>query len=174
MKIGSRLKNIRKQKKLTQKDVAEHLSISTMSYSRYEQDLRQPDLETLTKLAKLYGVGVDFFFDNLYYYKDLDDEFEIDFHVDEMDEEYYMLQSALSRKLEIEKKARKLIRRLEGIVEDGDPYQPRELEYIKKKLGTLFTENREIEELIEVFGGYSDVEDAIIETLSKLSVKRDK
>lgn len=168
MNIGARLKSIRTMKKHTQKEVAEYLNISTVSYSRYEQNVRQPDLDTLSKLAKYYDVGADYFFDDLYYYKDLNDEFNDEFYGYEVDEEYYMLQSALSKKLEIEKKARKLISRVDSIFDEDEKPDNRELAFIKKKLGELFVENKNIDEMIEMFGGFADVEDAIIDCLSKL------
>lgn len=53
------LKKYRKQKGLSQADVAQLLGIAQNSYSRYENGSRQPDIEMLQKLASLYGCTVD-------------------------------------------------------------------------------------------------------------------
>lgn len=59
MSFGSRLKQGRKKKKLTQTEVAAKLGIDDTTISKYENDKSEPDNETLTKLANLYDVSVD-------------------------------------------------------------------------------------------------------------------
>lgn len=54
------LKNARKAKKMTQKDVADILKISQNTYRNYEQGTREPNNETLIKLANFYGVTTDY------------------------------------------------------------------------------------------------------------------
>lgn len=56
--IADRLKNLRKQHKLTQKNVADYLSMTESGYGYYEQDRNKPSLETLKKLAEKYNVSV--------------------------------------------------------------------------------------------------------------------
>lgn len=53
------LKLFRKRKGVNQSDVANYLGIAQNSYSRYENGSRQPDIDTLQKLAVYYGVSVD-------------------------------------------------------------------------------------------------------------------
>ena len=53
------LKLLRQQKNLTQSDVANQIGITQTTYSRYESGARQPDIETLTRLANFYDVSVD-------------------------------------------------------------------------------------------------------------------
>lgn len=55
-----RLKTLRKEKGVTQKEVGEYLGISYQAYSHYENGLRNPDNETLKKLATYFGVSVDY------------------------------------------------------------------------------------------------------------------
>ena len=50
---------LRKQKKLSREAVARKLDMSSMTYQRYEKDLRDPTAPTLVKLADLYGVTLD-------------------------------------------------------------------------------------------------------------------
>lgn len=54
-----KLKFFRKQKGVSQAAIADYLGIAPNSYSRYENGYRQPDLETLQKLADYFGVSVD-------------------------------------------------------------------------------------------------------------------
>ncbi len=61
--LQQRLKELRKEKHLTQKDVADHLGINLRTYQYYEgRDDRahRPDLETLVILADLFNVSVDY------------------------------------------------------------------------------------------------------------------
>lgn len=57
--LGDRLAKKRKQKKLTQEDVAKKLTIPRSTYSNYELDNREPDVETLLALADLFDCSVD-------------------------------------------------------------------------------------------------------------------
>lgn len=56
----SKLKELRKLKKATQKDVADFIGVSFQTYSRYEKGIYRPDQETLAKIAEYFGVSVDF------------------------------------------------------------------------------------------------------------------
>ena len=60
--IGRRLKELRKEKKLRQSDVAEHLNVSRQTISKYERGEREPDYYMLIKIADYYGVSIDFLF----------------------------------------------------------------------------------------------------------------
>lgn len=59
MKIGQHLRYFRKKKGLTQKNLAEILNITQTTYSGYETDYSEPNLETLSKLADLYDTSID-------------------------------------------------------------------------------------------------------------------
>lgn len=58
--LGSRLKEARERKRLTQLQVAERLGISNGTLSGYERNYRDPDTNTLAELAKIYGVTTDY------------------------------------------------------------------------------------------------------------------
>lgn len=55
-----RLKELRKQNKKTQSDIAKILNMSTIGYNNYETGARKPSIETLCKLADYYGVTLDY------------------------------------------------------------------------------------------------------------------
>lgn len=58
--LGERLKDLREKRKLLQKEVASELNILSQTYSRYENNLRDPDIHTLARLAKYYNVSTDY------------------------------------------------------------------------------------------------------------------
>ncbi|MBW8351717.1 helix-turn-helix domain-containing protein [Bacillus sp. IITD106] len=55
--FGNRLIQLRKLKKLKQNQAAELIGISSVNLSRYEQDKRKPNKETLYLLANFYNVS---------------------------------------------------------------------------------------------------------------------
>ena len=57
--LAKNLYILRKQKKLSREAVARVLEMSSMTYQRYEKDLRDPTAPTLVKLADLYNVTLD-------------------------------------------------------------------------------------------------------------------
>lgn len=57
--IGETFRAIRKQNGLTQKEVAEHLSIHQSNVSDWENNTSRPEYENLIKLARLYDVTIE-------------------------------------------------------------------------------------------------------------------
>ena len=55
-----RLREIRKNKKITMKDLAVFLGISESAVSLYETGKSQPDHETLKKIADYFDVSIDY------------------------------------------------------------------------------------------------------------------
>lgn len=51
---------LRKQKNLTQEEIAKFLNLSTTGYSYYEQGKREPNIDILCKLADFYNVSLDY------------------------------------------------------------------------------------------------------------------
>lgn len=60
MSLGKRLRTLRMRRNMRQEDVAKRLEISKSAVGMYERGDREPSLETLQKLADLYGVTTDF------------------------------------------------------------------------------------------------------------------
>lgn len=54
-----RLREIREKKNMTMKHLADELGITVTSVSRYETGDREPDIETLKRLATILGTTVD-------------------------------------------------------------------------------------------------------------------
>lgn len=57
--LAERLAQMRAKKKYTQQRVADHLGISRGAYANYEVGSREPDADTLSRLAELYEVSTD-------------------------------------------------------------------------------------------------------------------
>lgn len=60
--VAQRLKELRKEYKLTQYQVASLLNISRAAYSMYENEKRQLNYEALCKIADYYKVSLDYLF----------------------------------------------------------------------------------------------------------------
>lgn len=57
-KIGRFLKSLRKEKELTQEQLAEQFSVSSRTVSRWETGSNMPDLSILVELADFYNVDI--------------------------------------------------------------------------------------------------------------------
>lgn len=53
------LKKLREEAELSQKEIAKRINKSPQAYNYYELGSREPDLETLVKLADIFMVSVD-------------------------------------------------------------------------------------------------------------------
>lgn len=59
--IGNKLKILRKERRLSQQQLADALGVKRATISNYEIDRRTPHLSELQRLAEFYGVGLDHF-----------------------------------------------------------------------------------------------------------------
>lgn len=55
-----RLKELRIKNKLTQVECSKILNLENITYNRYELGKRQPDIDTLKRIADYYGVSLDY------------------------------------------------------------------------------------------------------------------
>ncbi|EAH3523519.1 XRE family transcriptional regulator, partial [Listeria monocytogenes] len=55
-----RLKQLRKNNNKTQEDISKILGISRGAYSHIENGRNEPDMETIVKLANIFGVSTDY------------------------------------------------------------------------------------------------------------------
>lgn len=60
MELQGRIKTLREEKGLTQKELATYLNVDRATISGYETKGKHPDLDKLVKLAKLFGVSLDY------------------------------------------------------------------------------------------------------------------
>ena len=58
--MKEKLKLLRKQSGVSQKDVANAIGVTTSAYSNYEQGIREPNIQILINLCKYYDVSSDY------------------------------------------------------------------------------------------------------------------
>lgn len=60
MDFGSRLKELLNDRQLSQKDFAEDLSIAASTVGNYVRGIREPDYETLKRIASYFNISIDY------------------------------------------------------------------------------------------------------------------
>ncbi len=58
--FGKRFTELRKNKKMTQEEVAEKLGVSPQAVSKWENDISYPDVTLLLEIAQMFDTTVDF------------------------------------------------------------------------------------------------------------------
>jgi len=62
--IGKIIKRLRKDKNITQADLAKAVGVTTSSIGMYETEVRKPSYEVIVKLAKYFNVTTDYLLNN--------------------------------------------------------------------------------------------------------------
>lgn len=57
--MGQIITQYRKERGMTQKELAEHMNVTDKAVSKWERDLSCPDIHSVPKLAEVLGVSVD-------------------------------------------------------------------------------------------------------------------
>ncbi|MED1790341.1 helix-turn-helix transcriptional regulator [Brevibacillus laterosporus] len=60
MNFGERLRSLRNENGLTLRQLSERLNITYSALGKYERNEREPDFETLEKIATYFGVMIDY------------------------------------------------------------------------------------------------------------------
>lgn len=60
MTLGQKIKKLRSDNKLTQKELADQLHVSFQTVSKWESDLNEPDLSTIRQIAKLFDCSLEY------------------------------------------------------------------------------------------------------------------
>ena len=76
IKIGARIKQLRKQNNITQEKLAESLGVTGQAVSRWESESGYPDMEYITRIASYFNVTTDFLFDHVANNNELKNEIE--------------------------------------------------------------------------------------------------
>ena len=58
--MGEKLKSLRLEKKLTQKQIADRIGLAISAVSSYESGTRYPSFEVLIKLSRIFHVSTDY------------------------------------------------------------------------------------------------------------------
>lgn len=59
MDIGEKIRELRVEKRMSQRDLAEKMGLAVATISSYEVNNSQPNIEKLVHLSKLFGVSID-------------------------------------------------------------------------------------------------------------------
>ena len=59
MSIGENIRKLRKEKKLTQKELADKSDLSEISIRRYEKGINQPSTKTLQRIANALDISIE-------------------------------------------------------------------------------------------------------------------
>lgn len=62
--FAERLKTLRKEAGLTQKNIADHFNIKQPTYAQWEQGKRNPSDETLKRFSEFFNVSIDYLVGN--------------------------------------------------------------------------------------------------------------
>lgn len=57
--LGTMIAALRKEKGMTQLELAEKMGVTDKAVSKWERDLSCPDVNTIPRLAELFGISVD-------------------------------------------------------------------------------------------------------------------
>lgn len=57
--MGETIAQLRKDRGMTQKDLAEHMNVTDKAVSKWERDLSCPDINSIPRLAEALGVSVE-------------------------------------------------------------------------------------------------------------------
>ena len=60
MTLGQKIKKLRNENGLTQKDLSNMVNVTFQTVSKWENDENEPDVSTLKKLASLFGCSLDY------------------------------------------------------------------------------------------------------------------
>lgn len=58
--MGDKLKSLRTEKKLTQKQIADQIGLAISAVSSYESGSRYPSYDVLVRLARIFHVSTDY------------------------------------------------------------------------------------------------------------------
>lgn len=58
--INEKLKQLRKEKGVSQKEISNAIGITLSAYSNYEQGIREPSIDIIIKLCKYFKASADY------------------------------------------------------------------------------------------------------------------
>lgn len=107
MKLGDRIKELLEQNDMTQRELAEDLGFTPAALGNYIRNVREPDYNTLIKIAEYFQVSVDTLLNHSYNHE-LSNEEELLLSLfrsmTQEQKEIYLVQGKAISKLNIQKK----------------------------------------------------------------------
>lgn len=138
MNFGERLFQLRTERGIYQKQLAEYLSVSIGTISNYENSVHYPDLETLCRFADYFHVTTDYLLDLT------DNTVPIDGLNVEMASNY-TVGTALNTMLELSGPSRKQLARYLNMIKTCDKEVPEKNRMISRQRQLLDRQKQEID-----------------------------
>lgn len=138
MNFGERLFQLRTERGIYQKQLAEYLSVSIGTISNYENSVHYPDLETLCRFAEYFHVTTDYLLDLT------DNTIPIDGLNVEMAANY-TVGTALNTMLELSGPSRRQLVRYLNMIETCDRELPEKNRIINRQKQLLERQKQELE-----------------------------
>ena len=107
MKLGQKVKILRKRKGLSQEELGELIGVKIRSVAYYESDGRYPEDEVFEKMAEVFGVSIDFL---------KDDSRSVEY----TKEELFIMEAKDKYGYKGASEAKKTIERVKGLMAGGD------------------------------------------------------
>lgn len=101
MNLGSRIKDLRSKKKLTQKELADLLFVSDKAISSWEASRTEPSLELIIKLSEIFDCSTSY----LIYGNVNKNDIETEIKIKLSEEEYKNLELVMEREAEFLKES---------------------------------------------------------------------
>lgn len=64
VEVGARIRDRRKERGLTQDELAEIIRVSPQAVSKWERGLAVPEISNLKEISRIFGVSVDYLIAN--------------------------------------------------------------------------------------------------------------
>ena len=64
MKVGKKIRELRRKAELTQSELAKKIGVSTGAVGLWEVNKREPDIDILLKMSKIFDVTIDYILGN--------------------------------------------------------------------------------------------------------------
>lgn len=155
MGVINKLKEVRVTRGIKQKELAEYLNIKINTYSQYENGVRKPSADVISKLSKFYGILSD----ELLSESDDQEKYVDDFYVlRALSGTYFSLV------LEANLKFAELKILFENTV-DNDRFDDLDLKVYSNELSSLIKEIRNVEELMKDFSEIDEMENFLLTNL---------
>lgn len=99
--LGEKIAMLREFCGITRKEMCAHLEISQSRLSEYENDLYEPKIELLVKIADMCQMHPSYFFDNLHpeHYSNLIDHLKYAYYLSELPDEVRLYQKKAIKKM---------------------------------------------------------------------------
>lgn len=123
MEIGTRIANLRKNKKMTQQDLASYLCVADKTISSWELNRTEPCLEDIVKLSKVLDCNASYLIYGDIKRKDIETEIKIKL----TKEEYQVLEKKMEKLAQFIKKSHQL----------DTYYEPAYRKFVKGKDGVI-------------------------------------